>query len=107
MDIATYVSTFPEKTRDVVVEQVMKGKLLKQALNTISGKVILNSAIDEIHKNLNSIINLCISEKRETKERIGLQIEYYANEVLVTYRLMKTWAQIIEDSEKHEKAMKK
>ena len=106
MDIATYVSSFPEKSRDIVVEQVMKGKLLKQALNTVSGKVILNSAIDDIHKHLTAMINLAINRKNKIKSPIE-EIERHAQEMLTIYYLMQQWAQIIEDSEKHEKAMKK
>lgn len=109
MDIATYVSTFPENSREVVVEQIMKGKLLKQAMNTTAGKVIINSAIDDIHKKLMAIINLCISDKKSTAkgQALGSQIEQCAKEMLVTYRLMRGWAEIIMNSDRHEGEMKK
>jgi len=107
MDVATYVNRFPEDSRDVVVEQIMKGRVLKQAMSTIAGKAILNSAIDDIHKGLVAIINLCISEKKLDKEDLGLKIEQYAHNIQVTYRLMQQWAQMIIDNDRHEEAMKK
>jgi uncharacterized hydantoinase/oxoprolinase family protein len=103
MDIATYVSNFPVNSRDAVVDQIIKGKLLKQAINTGVGKIIINSAIDDIHKKIMGMVALCNkSEIVENAELIRL-----ATEVYTIYNLIQRWAQILVDADKHEKAMKK
>ena len=105
MDLATYVSGFSENLRDPIVEEITKAKLIQKAIQTDAGKVIINTAIDSIHQKVMGIIGCCAAEKDSLTKKIA-KIEYYVNEIIVTYNLIRDWADIIENGKKHDEAMK-
>lgn len=103
MDLATYVSGFSENMRDPIVEEITKAKLIQKAIQTDAGKVIINTAIDNIHQKVMAILGCC-SIKSLTEKMA--RVEQLTNEIMITYDLIRDWANIIENGEKHKEAMK-
>lgn len=102
MNIQDYVNTFHENNRDAVVAQIMKSRLIKSAFETEVGKALMNSVIDNIYSKIASIVGMCTEGNAEI--RVG-KMEQLASEVHVAYNLLRQWAQILMEGEKHEKAM--
>ena len=103
MDLATYVSGFSENMRDPIVEEITKAKLIQKAIQTDAGKVIINTAIDSIHQKVMGIIGCC--SIRSLTEKMA-RVEQLTNEIMITYDLIRDWADIIENGKLHEEAMK-
>ena len=103
MNLEDYIAGFHENTRDAVVSQILKAKLVKQAFDTPAGKALLNSAMDEISIKVMAILSSC-TEKTEAEETE--KIKRLATEVHVAYNLLRNWADILVAGEKHEEAMK-
>ena len=101
-DLMDYVANYAEHSRDAVVEQIMKGRLLKQAIETPAGKVIINSAIDDIHQKIMKIVGLCTKPGEAT----ALEIGTLGQEIAIIFKLIMSWADILVNGEKHEEAMK-
>lgn len=102
MDLETYINSFSEATRDAVLSQIVKSRIVKQAIETQAGKALLNSVIDDIRDKTMSLMAVCTEKtKAEQFERI-LQT---TTEIHIMYRLLKSWAQILKDGEKHEKML--
>jgi len=100
IDIAKYVSGFTENSRDAVVDQIVKGKLLRQAIEMPGGKAIINSAIDDIHRKIMTMVMSCGKPERNYAD-----IETLATEIYIIHGLIRNWAQILVDAERHQNAM--
>jgi hypothetical protein len=103
MELSDYVSRFSDNTRDNVVAEIMKSRLIKKAFQTEAGKALFNSAIDEISKKVEAILGSCTEKSWEDQTE---KIAQLAMEVHVAYNLLRSWARILIDGEKHEEAMK-
>jgi hypothetical protein len=100
MRLEEYINTFYEgEARDAVVTQVMKSRVVKQAMDTPQGKALLNNVIDRIRDKLMSIVGSC-AEKSKEKQTESVRND--AAEIHIMFNLIKDWAQIIVDGEKHE-----
>jgi hypothetical protein len=104
MNLEDYINTFSEVERDVVVAQILKSRLLKEAIETPNGKALLGSVVDSIRDKTMSILGSCTAK---TKADQTEKIRQAALEIHVMYNLMRNWAEILIDGEKHEEAMKK
>lgn len=103
MDLESYIAGFHESNRDAIVAQILKSRLIKQAFETAAGKALFNSAIDEIAKKVMAILGSCTEKKKADQTE---KIRRLATEVHVAYNLLRNWATIILEGEKHEEAMK-
>lgn len=103
MRIEEYINNFyDESSRDAVVTQIMKCRVVKDAIQTPVGKALLNAVIDSIRDKIMALLGSCT---KKTKADQTEKIRQEALEIHVMYNLLKEWAQIIVDGEKHEQAM--
>ena len=102
-ELVDYISKISENSRDSVVESIMKARIIRKAMDTETGKALFNSAIDGIHRNIMTIVGSCTDSEDVQVEKI----KKCATEVHVAYNMMKDWATIIKEGDKHEVAMKK
>ena len=99
--ISDYISGFGTN-RDAVLDQIMRNRLIREAMDTPQGSALLNNIIDTIAKKTRAIVNSCtIESKKDQTDRI----QKLASEIYVAFNLMKDWAQILVAGEKHEEAM--
>ena len=104
MRIDEYISTFrDEAMREAVVDQIMKCRVIRDAMGMPTGKALLNNVIDELRNKLQSLVDACT---KKTKIEQTEQLRKSAYEIYVMYNLLKDWADIIVNGEKHEEAMK-
>jgi hypothetical protein len=102
--VGKYVATIKYKYREAVLDQIMRNRLIREALGSPQGNILFDNIIDEIAKKTRGIVNSCIIEsKKDQMDRI----QRLASEIHVAFNLMKDWAQIIKDGEQHEEAMNK
>lgn len=105
MRLEEYINAFYEgEARDAVVTQVLKSRVIKQAMDTPAGKALLNNAIDRIRDKVVAIIGAC-TEKSTDEQLVRIQKD--AVEVHVIFNLLKDWAEIVLAGEKHEEEMAK
>lgn len=104
MRLEDYINNFyDEDSRDAVVTQIMKMRVVRDAMATPSGKALLNVMIDRIRDKIISILGACT---KQTKTDQTEKIRQDAFEVHIMYNMLKEWAEIILSGEKHEDAMK-
>jgi hypothetical protein len=104
MRIDDYINTFDESTRDAVESQIFKSRVIKQAMDTPQGKATLNSVIDNIRNKTMAIVG---AAAENTKANQVEKIRVLAQEIHVMFHLMRDWAEILVDGEKHEEEMGK
>lgn len=104
MRLEEYINGFSESTRDAVVAQIMKSRVIKQAVETPQGKALLNSVIDNIRDKTMVVIGSCTEKSEEDQTE---KIRKAATEIHIMFNLVKDWAQILVDGNQHEEAMKK
>ena len=103
MELVVYIDGFHEENRDAVVAEILKSRLIKQAFETETGKVLFNGAIDEIAEKIMAILDSCTAKSEAEQLE---KIRRLATEVHVARNLLRNWARILVDGKKHEEAMK-
>lgn len=103
MELVKYIQGFDAKNRDAVVEQIMKARIIRKAMETETGKALFNSAVDSISRKIMSIVGSCTDKEADQTEKIRKT----ATEIHVAFNLLREWATIIVDGDKHEEVLKK
>ncbi len=99
-----YLGKFPEKTRDAILESILKTNMVRRALDSTEGKAILMECAQTITENIISILRTAVDKNEGEKAR---KIEEYARDISVTHSLMARWANIISQGDTHTKTMRK
>jgi len=103
MRIEDYINSFTEQTRDAVMSEILKSRVIKQALDTPQGKGLLNSVVDSIRDKTKAIIGAASGDIKATQLE---KIRVLAQEIHIMYHLLRTWADLLKEGEKHEEVMK-
>jgi hypothetical protein len=102
--LEAYIGNINIANRDAVLDQIIRNRLIKEALDTPQGNALLNSTIDTIADKTKAIVGCCTLDfDKDQTDRI----QRLATEIHVAFNLMKDWAKILIAGEKHEEAMEK
>jgi hypothetical protein len=102
--IEKYIHTFDLEYRTAVCDQIMQNRLIKEALDTPQGNLLLKSISATIADKARAIVHCCtIDSKKDQADRM----QRLATEIHVAFNLMKDWAKILIAGEQHEEAMEK
>ena len=96
--LESYISKWPELERDIIFKQILDASFLKTALDTEGGRSMLNDAIRIIADKTMELISLCTYYD----DNLG-KIRDAANEVRISYELLKRWATVLTTDEEHRK----
>ena len=102
-DLKNYITRFKDEQREYVLNTILEADLLRNFLNTIGGRLIINSAVDSINSQITNMLNLCLQPPEKVREEIMRS----ALIVNVTYDFIRRMAVIADQAEEHEKAMAK
>lgn len=104
MRIDEYISTFrDEAMREAVVDQIMKCRVVRDAMGMPAGKALLNHVVDEVRNKVQSLVDSCTKNSKKDQTE---QLQQAAMEIYIMYNLLKGWAEIIVKGEEHEEKMK-
>lgn len=100
--LEAYIGTIQVAYRDEVLDQIIRNRLIKDALDTPQGNALFNSIVDTIAEKTRAIVGCCTIDS-ETDQMDRMQ--RLATEIHVAFNLMKDWAKILVAGERHEEAM--
>jgi hypothetical protein len=101
-EISNYISGFPGEEKDSVMRELIGAKLLRQFLDTVEGKLLLDSTVDAIRDNTMKIVSLTINGFDKSID----EIRQAALQINVAYDFMYGIATQLNRGEDHEKRMK-
>lgn len=92
-----YLEMQPEYIRDVVLEQYMRSKLIKGALENPIGKTILNEVITAIRDKMLIILKAAWAKPDDK----AIIIQRASEEISLLNEILQRWAKLIELGESH------
>ncbi len=99
-----YITGIVPANRDAVLDQIVRNRLIKDALDTTQGNALLNTIIDTIAEKTRAIVGCCTIDSTEDQTE---RMQRLATEIHVAFNLMKDWAGILVAGKVHEEAMEK
>jgi hypothetical protein len=97
-ELEQYINNFQPNQREQIAKAIIDSELLRKAFETSEGKAILNSAVDLVSSNVNSIVRSC---SKTAPEAASVEIYSHANEINTIYKLMTDWATILMRGTEH------
>jgi hypothetical protein len=105
-DLGNYITRFPDRQRENVLNEILKNELLKEFMGTTHGRLILDSVVDKIRDNTMKIVQLATKDS-ECPDIIVDCIRAEAIELNVAYDFMHALASMASTGEQHEAMIKR